>query len=126
MKKFLKIFSALSVLCFIWACDENKTGEQASYLNEISNNHVYFFYQDSCPHCHHAASYIAQKYPNLKMINVDVRQTGGYNLFLKCANKFRLNQNTLGTPLICMGDHYIMGWADTDKAKFSSYVQKFK
>ena len=125
MKNFLKIVAVVLGTFMLFACDEN-TAQNTNALKEISANQIYFFYQTSCPHCHHAASYINGKYPNLKMINLDVRQQGNYNLFMKCAQKFKLPQNTLGTPLICMGDHYIMGWADTDRVKFDSYVQKFK
>lgn len=125
MKKFLKVLTVVFSLCFLFGCDEDAS-KNTNAMHEISTNQVYFFYQTSCPHCHHAAAYIAQKYPNLKMVNVDVREQNGYNLFLKCAQKFRLNPNALGTPLICMGDHYIMGWDDTDRVKFDSYVQKFK
>lgn len=126
MKKFLSIFVFALSFCLLSACDKKTDELSAGSTNDISPNHVYFFYQTSCPHCHHAAAYITQKYPNLKMINLDVRRQSNYNLFLKCAAKFRLDQNTLGTPLICMGNHYIMGWSDTDRVKFDSYVQKFR
>ena len=125
MRKTLKICAAFLSLCMLFACDEN-TEQNTKALQDISANQIYFFYQTSCPHCHYAASYIKNKYPSLKLINLDVRQQSNYNLFMKCAQKFKLPQNTLGTPLICMGDHYIMGWADTDRVKFDSYVQKFK
>jgi len=108
------------------SCDEEKASQNASVMQSISNNDIYFFYQNTCPHCHHAAQYIKQKHPGLKMINLDVRLPQNYNLFLKCAQKFHLSQNTLGTPLICMGTHYIMGWSDEDAQRFDSYVTRFK
>ena len=127
MKNFLRIFAVVLSTFLLFACDEDiAQNTSADLMKDISNNHIYFFYQNSCPHCHHAASYITKKYPDLKMINLDVSQQNSFNLFLRCASKFRLNPNALGTPLICMGDHYIMGWADTDRVKFDSYVQKFK
>ena len=127
MKNFFKIFAAVLGVFMLFGCDDNNTqNTNSDVMQNISHNQIYFFYQTSCPHCHHAADYITKKYPNLKMINLDVRQQGNFNLFLKCANKFKLDQNTLGTPLICMGDHYIMGWDDTDRVKFDSYVQKFR
>lgn len=126
MKNFLRLFVFVLGFCLISACDKNQEEQNADLVKTISADHVYFFYQTSCPHCHYAADYITKKYPDLKMINLDVRMQSNYNLFLKCASKFKLNPNTLGTPLICMGDHYIMGWSDTDKVKFDLYVQKFK
>ena len=121
MKNFLKFFAALLLLSALTACDEDSVQAQT-----ISNNQVYFFYQTTCPHCHHAAQYIKSHHPDLKMVNVDVRNVDGYNLFLKCAQKFHLNQNTLGTPLICMGTHYIMGWSDEDAKRFDGYARQFK
>ena len=127
MKNLLKLFTVVLTTCMLFACDDDMSQNPDSVITQnISSNHIYFFYQTSCPHCHYAADYISKKYPDLKMINLDVRQQGNFNLFLKCAGKFKLDQNELGTPLICMGDHYIMGWSDTDKVKFDSYVQKFR
>jgi len=124
MKNFLKAFVLVFGL-LLAGCMEERT-QAASPLQEISNAYIYFFYQNTCPHCHHASAYISQKYPNLKMYSLDVRDPNNFNLFLKCAQKFKLPQNSLGTPLICMGDHYIMGWSDIDAKKFDAYVQRFK
>ena len=110
MKNFLKIL-LVALMFSLSACDEEMGEGNASVMQSVSNNEIYFFYQNTCPHCHHAAQYIKDHYPNLKMINLDVRVPQNYNLFLKCAQKFNLRQNTLGTPLICMGTHYIMGWS---------------
>ncbi len=125
--KLLKTFLVALMFVFVGACNDDLTSDaNASVRNEISSKYIYFFYQTTCPHCHHASAYIRQKYPRLKMVNVDVKDTSGYNLFLKCAQKFHLSQSTLGTPLICMGDHYIMGWSDVDAKRFDAYVQPFK
>lgn len=125
MKNFLKIF-VVALMFSLTACQEDRPQGNASVMQSISNNQIYFFYQNTCPHCHHAAQYIKSRHPELKMINVDVRNPNGYNLFLKCAQKFSLNQASLGTPLICMGTHYIMGWSDEDAARFDSYASRFK
>lgn len=121
MKNFAKILALAGVL-LLGACDEDKSlGAQ-----DISDSQIYFFYQSSCPHCHHASQYIAQKYPDLKMQNLNVRTPENFNLLLKCAQKFNLPQESLGTPLICMGDHYIMGWSAADANKFDIYVRRFQ
>lgn len=125
MKKIFKFLSIVFCFVIISACGDN-SGANASVRNEISNRYIYFFYQTTCPHCHHASSYIRQKYPRLKMINLDVKDPNNYNLFLKCAQKFHLSQNILGTPLICMGNNYIMGWSNTDAARFDAYVKAFR
>ena len=125
MKNFFKVLMVLGTL-LLGACQQEEASAVVSQTNDISDQKVYFFYQTTCPHCHHAAAYITQKYPNLKMVNLDVRTKQNFDLFLKCAKKFNLPQNSLGTPLICMGNHYIMGWSDADANKFDIYVRRFK
>jgi len=118
--KPLKIFF-LSVLLSLGlsACDGNE-----NIPSKISNNQVYFFYQTTCPHCHHAIEYVNRKYPDLKMVLVNIANHDGFSLFEKCAGKFNLTEN-LGTPLFCMGDKYLMGWSPSSEKQFDAYVQPF-
>lgn len=114
-----KLLTALTVaLLFISACKDKPA--QA----EISPDKVYFFYSNSCPHCHDALEYINQKYPKLKMTMVNVANADGRELFLRCAQKFNLGRY-LGTPLFCMGDNHIMGWSPEYQAEFDRYVEPF-
>lgn len=114
MKKFwLGIFMVLVV--FTAACSKREA---------LSDDKIYFFYSDSCPHCHEAQAYISKKYPALPIERVDVATPEGYNLFLTCAKKFNLG-NRIGTPLFCMGDKHMMGWAPAYAKKFDAYVRPF-
>ncbi len=114
MKKlFLGILMAFAV--FTTACSKG---------DGLSDDKVYFFYSETCPHCHDAQAYISKTYPNLKMERVDVATPEGYNLFLTCAKKFNLG-NMIGTPLFCMGDKHMMGWAPAFEKKFDAYVKPF-
>ena len=45
---------------------------------------------------------------------------------LVCAEKFDLPQNRLGTPLICMGNNYILGWSEKAPATFEAYLKSMK
>lgn len=92
--------------------------------NKLYADEIYFFYQTTCPHCHHAQAYIDQKYPDLKMVSVNIADKNGFELFAKCAKKFKLG-NKVGTPLFCMGDKYLMGWAPEYEATFDAYVKPF-
>ena len=65
-----------------------------------------------------------KNYPNLAMERLNVRTKHGYNLFVKCVNKFDLG-NEVGTPLFCMGKNYLMGWDTSYQAKFDEYVKPF-
>lgn len=115
MKKLLCALAA--VIMLVSACKDETPAE-------IQNDKVYFFFSNSCPHCHHAMEYINKKYPDAKITIVNVGNRSGYQLFLKCAEKFKLD-NRLGTPLFCMGHRYIMGWAPEYEKKFDLYMRPF-
>lgn len=117
MKNFVLAVCAVMML-FASACSKQNDA------NAISPDKIYFFYSDGCPHCHDAQSYISATYPNLKMERVNVATAEGYNLFVKCANKFNLG-NMIGTPLFCMGDKHLMGWSPAYEKTFDGYVQPF-
>lgn len=100
------------------ACNKEET-------NKLDPNKVYFFYQSTCPHCHHALEYINHSAPEvrLEMISVD----GANNdLFIQCVEKFNLPMDSIGTPLICMGDNYLMGWSPEYEVKFDEYVAPYR
>ena len=99
MKKLLALFLLLPL--FTAGCKNSDT--------DIRPDKVYFFYSDTCPHCHDALDYINQKYPDL---------------FTRCAAKFKLGRR-IGTPLFCMGDNYIMGWAPQYQSRFDNYIKPF-
>lgn len=109
----------LAILMGLTGCDE-----RAAPSRELASNKAYFFYAQTCPHCHEADAYIRQKYPDLEMIRLDVATPEGRDLFLKCADKFRLGQ-MIGTPLFCMGDQYLMGWIPAYEQRFDSYIEPF-
>lgn len=129
MKKLVCLLTAMVIgLC---ACGDDSTSTTSSAAeketvaqDEIRTDEIYFFFSNGCPHCHEALTYINAKYPNLKMAMVNVANPEGYTLFVKCAQKFKLG-NRIGTPLFCMGDNYLMGWADEYAPKFDAYVKPF-
>ena len=102
------------------ACDE-----KSSTKEDIFAEQIYYFYQPTCPHCHDAIGYIDQAYPNIKMTSVDITVSPeNYDLFVKCAQKHNLG-NQIGTPLFCMGEHYVMGWSEEQQRQFDAYVKEF-
>ena len=126
MKNLICLLTAMVIA--LSACGDNstsKTSESAvANSSEIQTDEIYFFFSNGCPHCHDALAYINAKYPNLKMAMVNVANPQGYDLFVKCAKKFKLG-NRIGTPLFCMGDNHLMGWADEYAPKFDEYVKPF-
>ena len=117
MKKTALI--CLAVLLGLTGCDE-----AADSARDLTSNKAYFFYAQTCPHCHEADAYIRQNYPDLELVRLDVATPEGRDLFLKCADKFQLGR-MIGTPLFCLGDHYLMGWVPAYEQRFDSYIEPF-
>lgn len=118
MRKLIYFCSA--VLLLLTACGQ----ETGSKNSELSPNKVYFFYSNSCPHCHDALDYINQKYPDLKISMVNVGTGEGYEMLVRCARKFKLGSQ-IGTPLFCMGSQYLMGWSPEIADRFDEKVKPF-
>ena len=113
MKKLFSIF----VLVF---CLFARIGS----ANDLSNDKIYFFYYDACPYCHQADEYIKKHYPTLKMEKIDVYARGGRAMLYKCAKKFDI-EDSVGTPLFCMGNKYLLGWNEEVINDFNLYVREF-
>ena len=92
--------------------------------SSLSNDKAYLFYSQTCPHCHEAREYIAKKYPNLDIIQIDAGSNSGREMLFQCAKKFELGNN-IGVPLFCLGDKHIMGWSSSNKVKFDAYIRPF-
>ena len=42
------------------------------------------------------------------------------------ARKFKVSQQSLGTPFIVMGNQYIMGWGNQQVKDFNRYAKNFR
>ena len=117
----MKHFGALiSSVCWLLIGCGPKTNE-----SEVCDGRkIYFFYQTSCSHCHDAAKYIKNKYPLLEIEALDVQQKKNFALLQKAAEKYQISER-IGTPLICFGNEYIMGWSEKNKRLFDVFVQPF-
>ncbi len=107
------------VLLFVGGCDTQK-----EKINTLADDKIYFFYYNECPYCHDAMDYMNAKYPQLKVTMVNIHNPGGYKLLMQCAEKFKLG-NSVGTPLFCMGDKYLMGWSENSTRQFDEYVRPY-
>lgn len=125
-----KIFALLLfTVLFAAACDNRTTAdaaEPAAKTDEVlADNKIYFFYYNECRFCHQAMDYINAKYPTLDMTMINIHNPGGYELLIKCAEKFNLGRS-VGTPLFCMDDKYLMGWSEDESPRlFDEYVQPY-
>lgn len=110
-----KIFFILAIVLF---------GFNAVADDELADDKIYFFTHAGCPYCEMAESYITQNIPDVAIETVSIDKPGGFYLFKKCAEKFKLGRN-VGTPLFCIGDEYIMGWSEDNQQRFDELSSKF-
>ena len=102
------------------ACNKKDTGD----IKTLSQDEIYFFYQENCPHCHDAAAYIKEKHSNAKIKSLDIKMPGNKRMFQAAVRSYKVGFGA-GTPLICFGDHYIMGWGPNDKQLFDYYARPY-
>lgn len=99
--------------------------ENASLDELIDAKKIYVFIQKGCPHCWAAEKYLKEKHPNLDLEMKDIAVSENRKLFAACGAKFKLNKYTMGTPLFCMGDNYILGWDTEAEGQFETYLKDF-
>ena len=114
MKKYL--FMLLILPIFLLGCNR----QEDNFFQEK----LYFFYSDTCPHCHDALKYIDAQYPELTLTMINVANEGGLELLIKAAQKFKLG-NRVGTPLFVWKDQYLMGWSPQNEKLFNELAQAY-
>ena len=117
MKKLFSICAA--ALLLLSACDN-----ASKQTEEIAPDKIYFFFSNTCPHCHHALEYINAKYPNLEMAMVNVGNPEGLRMLAQAAKDFEMG-DSVGTPLMVCGDNYLMGWSVEYEPRFDEYVRPY-
>ena len=86
---------------------------------------IEFYTHDGCPYCAKALKYIQINYPKLPIKVYEIDKPMNLRLFVECADKFKLDKKKLGTPLICMKEHYLMGWSSENQKLFNEYVKAY-
>ena len=118
-----KIFFGCLVTFCLWLSVGKKT--QALPASELKTDEIYVFVRQGCMHCEAAKKDVIKKYPDLKIQWRDVMSRYNRDLAIVCAEKFKLDKSQLGTPLFCMGDHYLLGWNKEIRKQFDEYVAEF-
>jgi len=115
----------LALVCALSACS-SQAADEATYKSElISDEQVYFFTLEGCPHCEAAKAYISQKYPNLNLPVREISDSTNRKYFYACGAKFGMSKWRMGAPLLCMGQNYILGWDPSEEARFDEYIKPF-
>lgn len=86
---------------------------------------IEFFTHEGCPYCAKALKYIHINYPGLPIQVLEIGAEENMKKFVKCAVRFKLDIKKLGTPLICMDKHYIMGWSSESREQFNRYIKPY-
>ena len=110
MRCWLTVF----VACFLFVACGNS-----------DDNQILFFTHNGCPYCDKALNFVSANYKDVPMQVLEVENPANMRKFISCADKFKLDKSRLGTPLICMGDNYILGWTKVSERKFRQYVKPF-
>ena len=111
-------------LLILFVCLLGVTGCEQKGSIKLEQDKVYFFYQETCPHCKTAIDFINKTAPDLDLQIHEVNGSGR-SLFIECVHKFDLPYDNIGTPLICMGNDYIMGWSAESEQQFRKLIPQF-
>ncbi len=144
IRRLLSLLICAGGLLLVTACnsEENKENAVTTEKNEntaavsqtteaqekdiiaLSANEVYFFYQETCPHCHEAAAYLHEKHPNAKIKALNIKMPGNMKLFADAVKTYKIG-NMAGTPLICFGQNYVMGWSEEDQKMLDLWIKDY-
>lgn len=115
MKRILRALM-LVIIVLLSGCNEEKT----------SGNRIYVFSQPGCGHCENARAYMERYYQGYDIKELNIREDNNIGYLQRSARRFKVPMETLGTPFIVMGDHYIMGWGTEQQKAFNRYAKDFK
>ena len=61
----------------------------------------------------------------MRVKGLDIKMPGNMRLFQQAVKDYKIS-TAAGTPLIALGDNYIMGWSDEGVKNFDKYVASYK
>lgn len=111
--KYLKLILCV-VIMFISSCKED------------SSNTIYVFSQPGCGHCINAHNYMQRYYKNYDIKEINIHEGNNMNKLYSYAKKHKIPNQKLGTPLIIMGNEYILGWGNEQTKAFNRNIKKYK
>ena len=94
------------------------------------NSDIVIFSQKGCTHCVHAMAFIngelKKTFPDISVAEYDLNENRhNYELCAHTARRFQLGDR-IGTPLIVVGDNYIMGWTTENQNKLPQFIKKHR
>ena len=88
-----------------------------SFFPFSASAEIQFFIKKGCPFCQAAQEYLQTNFPDKKITPLDISDKNNHKKFTRCAERFKLDKEKLGTPLFCTKKAYIMGWGPNSKQK---------
>ena len=92
----------------------------------LIDSKIYFFAHSMCQGCRGAFAYLYSNHQELSIPITDMKYHHNLDLYKQCVKKFDIKNAELRLPLICMGNHYIMGWDDGSSYRFEQYLRDFQ
>lgn len=126
MKSVLTALLALFITLPVYAENNNPNQTFPAEEENLLNDKIYFFIHSMCQNCHEAFSYIYGNHQDLNIPITDMKFHHNFELYKQCVKKFDIPNNQLRLPLICMGNHYIMGWDENSAENFEQYLKDFQ
>lgn len=87
-------------------------------------------FSQPCYYCDQFKDYMRKtamiKYKDVEFTVLDIREKKNLDKLMEFAKKYDLPQNSIGLPLIFVGDSYIMGWSPEQEKIFTGYVDALK
>lgn len=117
MKKLFRILPGIALLAAACA--------SPAPVPNLETGQIYLFYRNGCPYCEAAENFIAANYPDLPLRKINVAAIHGRRLYFRCVEKFNINRERLGTPLICTDNNYILGWSEQAAYQFDRSVRPY-
>lgn len=92
----------------------------------LIDDKIYFFAHSMCQGCRGTFIYLSEHHPELPIPITDMKYHHNLELYKQCVKKFDIKNSELRLPLICMGNHYIMGWDENAPYLFEQYLKDFQ
>ncbi len=119
MKKLKYIFAFLLLFVFISLVNADSLYDKVVDITGIKAEDkvdIYFFYSDTCPHCHKEMEYLKEindgKYKNkINITYYEISEDGVIDMLGKVKNIFSVKSN--GVPFTIVEDEYLLGFSDS-------------
>lgn len=92
----------------------------------LIDNKIYFFAHSMCQACRGAFAYLHNYHHDLSIPITDMKYHHHLELYKQCVKKFDIKNEELRLPLVCMGNHYIMGWDEDAPMRFEQYLKEYQ